>query len=178
MGYACAVASGKVAPKNTYFPIADSASQLETDVIGRGRCKDIPPDIVALFRAFKPYKGGNDPIWSLNRLANGNKHRLITPMGTAAESSVGINYISGHGPMAIRAPVWDREKKEMILMSAPIGSDIKYDLPFAILIAFDEIEPVTGEPVIPVLHTMIAVVDRIVTATEAEALRIGLVRKG
>ena len=46
IGYACAVADGKVAPKNTYFPIAYSATKLETDVINRGRCKDIPPSLL------------------------------------------------------------------------------------------------------------------------------------
>jgi hypothetical protein len=176
IGYACAVASGKVAPKNTYFPIADSGAQLETDVINRGRCKDIPPDIVALFRSFEPHKGGNYPLWALNRLANGNKHRFIIPSGTAAEQSIGVNRMLSVPGISIHVPAWDRTKNEMLVLSAPIGSDIKYDLQFAILIAFDEVEPVAGEPVIPVLHTMVGEVERVLLATEAEARRLGLVR--
>ena len=174
-GYACAIANGKVTPKNTYFPIADSAPQLETDVIGRGRCKDVPPDIVTLFRSFQPYKGGNLPIWALNRLANSNKHRLITPMGVAAEQSISINQIIRVPGLSIHVPRWDREKNEMLILSAPIGSNVKYDLNFAILISFDEIEPVAGHPVIPVLATMFGEVERILLATEAEARRIGLI---
>ena len=175
-GYACAVASGKVAPKNTYFPIADSAAQLETDVIGRGRCKDIPPNIVTLFRSFQPYKGGNDAIWALNRLANSNKHRFIIPAGGVAEQSVGVNTLILPGGGSIHALRWDREKGEMIVLSAPIGSQIKYDLNFAVFVAFGEVEAVGGQPVAPILHAMIGEVDRILLATEAEARRLGLIR--
>src|SRR5215471_13272321 len=38
IGYAAAVASGKVAPKQTYFPIGDSLVCLE-NIINRNRCR-------------------------------------------------------------------------------------------------------------------------------------------
>ena len=58
--YAAAECSGKINPKSCYFPIADSSIDLES-VIKR-RCKDVPPDIVALFRMVKPHKDGNNLI--------------------------------------------------------------------------------------------------------------------
>ena len=63
--YAIAVASGTTDPKSAYFPFAQDLAGLETVI--KGRCKDIPPDIVTLFCSFQPYKGGNDLIWTLNR---------------------------------------------------------------------------------------------------------------
>ena len=78
-GYAAAVASGVQAPKRAYFPLADDATQLE-NVIARRRCDDLPPEILALFRAFKPYKCGNILLWSLNKLANTKKHAFLTPI--------------------------------------------------------------------------------------------------
>src|SRR5271154_1291318 len=38
VGYEAAILGGKREPKSAYFPIADSAAKLETDVIGRRRC--------------------------------------------------------------------------------------------------------------------------------------------
>jgi hypothetical protein len=174
LGYACAVASGKTAPKNTYFPIADSAAQLDTDVIGRGRCKDVPADIVALFRSFQPYKGGNEAIWTLNRLANGNKHRFVLPAGAAAEQSISLGTLILPPGASIHVPRWDREKNEMLVLSTPIGTEVKYDLGFAVYVAFGEVDAVAGEPVVPILNAMVHDVERILADTEAECRRIGL----
>jgi hypothetical protein len=75
-GFAAAVASGKVNPKKTQFPIGDDLIGLE-NLINRKVSKDLPDEILALFRSFKPYKGGNDTIWALNKLANAKHTSLI-----------------------------------------------------------------------------------------------------
>ena len=49
IGYEAAALGGVAEPKSSYFPIADTAAKLESDVIGRGRCKDLPADILAAF---------------------------------------------------------------------------------------------------------------------------------
>ena len=46
--FATAFTAGRLTAKSAYFPIADDAPGLETGI--KGRCKDIPPDIVTLFR--------------------------------------------------------------------------------------------------------------------------------
>jgi hypothetical protein len=66
--FATAHAAGRTAAKSAYFPISDNAFELENVI--KGRCKDIPQDIVTLFRSFNPYKGGNDLVWTVNRLCN------------------------------------------------------------------------------------------------------------
>jgi hypothetical protein len=66
-GAACAVLTGKTNPKKSYFPFADSGPEL-TKVI-KGRCKDLPGEIISLFRSFQPYQGGNDPLWAMNKIA-------------------------------------------------------------------------------------------------------------
>jgi len=52
-GYAVAVASGKAVPKYCAFPFAGSATEFENAL--NGRAKDLPQQIRALLRAFKPY---------------------------------------------------------------------------------------------------------------------------
>jgi hypothetical protein len=77
-GYGLAVASGAVDPQHTNFPFAPNAVKFEEQV--RGRCKDLPDDIVMLFRSLKPYKGGNDLLWALNCMAVTDKHKLLIPI--------------------------------------------------------------------------------------------------
>jgi hypothetical protein len=177
VGYVCATLGGATNPKNTHFPIADSAAQLETDVIGRGRCKDIPPDILTFFRGFKPYKGGHNFIWALNKGCNVAKHQSLVEIGVSLfQVTSRGGFVAGPAqishPSALR---WDSRKNEMILGKVRPGGQFKYDYDFTFFIAFSEIDIISGEPVIPVLRYMVQEVERIITGTEAEARRIGLI---
>lgn len=71
-------AAGRMEPKYSNFPFAKSHGELKNSI--KGRCRDLPPDIVSLIHSFQPYQGGNDLLWSLNELCNANKHRLLVPM--------------------------------------------------------------------------------------------------
>ena len=57
IGYAAAILGGASEPKQAYFPIANTASDLDTVV--KGRCKDIPTEIKTLFKGFNAHAGGN-----------------------------------------------------------------------------------------------------------------------
>lgn len=177
VGFVCATLGGVTDSKRAYFPIADSAEKLETDVIGRGRCKDIPPDILTLFRAFKPYKGGNDPIWALNKACNAAKHQSLIDVGM---EMYGVTSRGGYvaGPAQVSHPNalrWDSLNNEIVLGKVRPGGDFKYDYTFKFFIAFSEIEMIAGQPIMPILGTMFGEVERIVLGTEAECRRLGLI---
>jgi hypothetical protein len=87
-GYAAAVAGGAVRPKSSYFPIADFPGEL--DHVIKRRCKDIPPDVVTLFRSFRPYKGGNGLVWAMNKACNTSKHCLLQVLGVTASSMLWV----------------------------------------------------------------------------------------
>ena len=111
--YAIAVACNSKRPDLIHFPIADNAADFEKVV--RGRIKDFPPDILALFRSLKPYQGGNDLIWALNRVRRQAAHRLIVPVGTISEALVYEFSISRPLPLTIPAAArWDSAKNEII----------------------------------------------------------------
>ena len=175
LGYSAAVLGGKREPKSAYFPIADSAAKLETDVIRRGRCKDLPPDILALFRALEPYKGGKAAaVWTLNRICNSSKHRLITEI--RLESAYANVSLMALPPGSIMLPhKWDSEKNEVSYFSTPLGAEPKYDFEVAFFIAFGPVKPVAGQPVVPTLFSIADVVTEIVMMTEAESRRVGLI---
>jgi hypothetical protein len=177
--FAVAAAANPTRPRSSikcaYFPIADSAAQLMTDVINRGRCKDLPPDIVTFLCALKPHKGGNDLIWAVNKLANANKHAgILDPVagtiGTIyfrnATFSSGTEFYSN----------WDPEKNEIEFAALPVGRHAQYDGDVSLGVTFGEIEAVRGRPPDVFLNAAIIEFDRIIDAIEAETKRLGIIK--
>jgi hypothetical protein len=72
-------------------------------------------------------------------------------------------------------PIWDSVKQEIELARAVAGAAIKYHAEYALLVVFDEIPFVGGEPVLDVLNYFVRIVEEILSALETEARRIGLV---
>lgn len=172
-GYGIAVASGKTSPLHTNFPFAPDLAKFEQQV--GGRCKDLPDEIVSLFRSFRPYKGGNDLIWALNRVAVTNKHMLVNPM-VAASQNLFINTLSiggGTVPFGIGEPArWDSTKNEITVMRLPADAQVQANFGVSVFIAFGEIDVVSGEPVDVILHTFAGEVERVLVALEVETRRI------
>lgn len=145
--YPVAVANGTKRPDLIHFPIADSSTDIESILNSRG-LKDFPPDILTLLRGFKPYHGGNDLIWALNRIRRQSTHRLIVPVG-----------------VGIKAPRWNGEKNELVYAVAQPGASLDYDLNIAFFIAFGPVEGLAGQPVVDVLTAITAETERIVPVT-------------
>lgn len=81
-------------PRGIYFPVADDLAKYE---VNKGkRMKGARQETFDAIDALKPYKGGNDLLWTLHRLNNIEKHRLLLTVGSQAE---GINLgqlMAGH----------------------------------------------------------------------------------
>ncbi len=171
-GYASAVAAGKVAPKKTQFPIGDSPTGLN-DLIKRKVSKDLPDEILSFFCSFKPYKGGNDAIWALNKLANA-KHTSLVPVVVG-----GVPHIR-HMTMTFGAyplpPIYDSEKNEIPFARVPPGGELKYDFAFSFLVEFGNVDFLGRHAAVDILDTLAAEVQRILLGTEAECRRIGILK--
>ena len=169
-GYAAAVVSGVAKPKNAKFPFGDTAPDVDNDI--RRGCRDLPPDIQALFRSFKPYKGGNDILWALNKLRNAT-HTTLIPVGTTV-GGIHIHNMAIAGPIQIPAPKWDSEKNEMIFARGMLpGTKLEYDLDFRLFVAFEDVQPVGQMPAINGLMSMVAEVKRVMDASEAGCRKLG-----
>lgn len=167
-GYALAVAAGKTHPLHTAFPFAGSAADFENSL---GRCKDIPKEIHTLFRAYGPYKGGNDFLWALNRLAVTDKHKLLT---IALNSQLGNVHAEGaihHIPVN---PIWDGAMREIEVFTGFVGHPVKGKIEISLFVAFDEVPFVTGEPVLKVLDYFVELVEDILSRLDTEARRLGI----
>jgi hypothetical protein len=65
-------------PDNIYFPIAGSLDSFTTgDYPGSKFIKNISADHRLVFEKYKPYKGGNDDLWSCHQLDITRKHKRL-----------------------------------------------------------------------------------------------------
>lgn len=67
-----------------YFPIARDAAEYETKKIRK--IEGVRQETLNTIDAIKPYKGGNDQLWSLYQLNNVEKHRLLMTVGSMLRS--------------------------------------------------------------------------------------------
>lgn len=171
-GYAAAVASGKVLPKSTYFPITKGVPA-DLDNLIKGQCKDIPEEIRTLFRGFNAHDGGNTALCTLNEMRNA-VHTIFAPTVMFSEStSVLVKY--GVSPFQISNSVWDSAKNQIEFLRIGPGGHVTYEAEFVPNVAFAEVKGVERVPVVNVLYTMWEEVGRVLAATEAECRRIGLI---
>lgn len=173
--YAIAIACKSKRPDLIHFPVAESPLDLEN--ILKGRLKDFPPDILTLFRAFKPYQSGNIAIWALNRIRREGTHRLIIPVGTGSAGGIVHNLVTVSAFCDVLPPDWDSGKNEVIFLRTIPGADLKYDIELTFFVAFGPVEGVAGESVLDILDLFSGEVERITLAMEAEARRIGLIAR-
>jgi hypothetical protein len=169
-GYAVAVRSGVPEPKNAYFPFGDTPAELDANT--KGRCKDLPPEISALFRSFDSHEGGNYSLWALNKLCNANKHRLLMPVGMMSGDTI-VNRMKISGGTRVRVPTFDREKNYIVIAETDPGTQFEYDIKLSFFVAFDEFNGVKAGPAVGILDAIASEVDRVIRATEAECRRLG-----
>lgn len=173
-GYVAARAAGNTRLRNTYFPIADTDQNID-NLIGSNRCRDIPDDILKLFRSFKPYKAGNPLIWGLNQLANGSKHKILVPVGISIDSAFLESF---HNPgLTIKMefpPRWDPENNEMVFCIVGPGSVPKYNVKFGMIIEIIPIDNAFHGQAADIFRKVAGEVERIILATENECLKFSL----
>lgn len=171
-GYAVAVRAGISEPRNAYFPFGDTV--IDLDASTKGRCKDLPPEISALFRSFDSHQGGNYTLWALNKLCNANKHRLLMPVSVA---SAGMTIRRGvaSGNVKLGLSRFDRNKNHIVIAEVGPDGHLEYDGDFTFYVSFDDFNGVTGGPAVGMLDAIASEVDRVLRATEAECRRIGLI---
>jgi len=171
--YAIAIAHGITNPdvlKKVAFPFSSNDTKFKKRL--KDACPDFPKTILVLLESFKPYKGGNNTLWTINELANISKHKTLTTV--AFNIIAGDLYeISGMRNMVI-PPQWDRSHNEFVLGTTESAAKVMYKVRFEFNIGFDGIPVLAGKDIIGALTDMTSKVDRVVTGIEAEGRRIGL----
>ena len=146
----------------------------------RGHSKDLPEEFFSLFRAFKPYEGGNNLLWALNRICIANKHTFLTTItlnATRVTEPFTVTYSREAEPFWITFPrdiVWDRTKQEVVVARSSTRADAQFQCRVTTFISFDDIEIVRNQEVVAVLDALVGVVDQILRDTETLARQLGV----
>lgn len=170
--YSSAIAINGGSPSNTGFPFARDAAGINGELNGK-RLSGNPSEIRSLLASFHPYDGGNDAIWGLNQLRNANTHRFIVPVGSAAifgGLGIGSGVIAGNSMIGYNR--WNATKNEVEYMRLGFGSYAKHQVNITVSVQFEDIKAVAGKEVIGTLNLMADETFRIVSAIEAETLKI------
>jgi hypothetical protein len=172
VGYAAALSSGKKNARWTSFPFAERESDLESSIARNS--KDLPPTVISLFREFKPFKGGNNTLWALNRLCNTKKHSSLVPISMGlGRISFGAACETGLGGIdqSFRTH-WDAAKRELSLMRASPEIRLSDHVALTFTIAIDSIDVLHRKPLLETLHLLSGTVEGILWATEVESQRL------
>lgn len=162
---ASARAAGVADVTKIYFPFCRDVGELDSTI--RRKCKGVPAEVTALMPGFKPYKGGDDTLWALTRLAATNKHQMLTGILTAADS-INVHAMTLFGSKdGLFVPGWDSSKNELTFAEIPAGTELQYDLGVTFSIAFGDVEIVGGERVLPILHELGSKIWHILSRIEA-----------
>ncbi len=162
-----------------FFPIADTIEIYEAK---KGRkIEGALPDTIAAIDALKPNKGGNDLLWSLYRLNNIEKHRLLLTVGSqTARMNFGqymVHSMRKHfGPAALEQMAssinfqlvpTDKDfplKDGTVLLIGTVEDEPNPNQEFSFEVALNEPGIIEGKPLLETLHLMTTLVEGIVTA--------------
>lgn len=172
LGYSVAVASGK-SGKHAHFPFGETLADAQSRF--KNRSKDIPKEIFEFMIALKPYKGGNDTLWRLNKLANARKHQHFL-RSTVFTSQ--ITYEWGGGNALTKGIDGDGAADKIPIAWVRRGEpDLEYQLKLNTSIRFDDVDGIEfKQPAIALLNEFSRIVERIILGVEAESKRIGIIR--
>jgi hypothetical protein len=180
------------------FPVAKDEAHFRKTV--PGCCKDLPSEIITLFRSCNAYKGGNDVLWTLNELCNTKKHFSLVPMSAgrailkiiptaehelASKSRTPEQISSGARPAGFYGLVegsvtpentkWDQSKNELLLLRTDPKKNVNYDANVSLSVSIEGIDILRRKPAVSVLRQMLNVVAKVGTTTESECRRLGLI---
>jgi hypothetical protein len=168
-GHSVALAAGKNGRKG-HFPFGSTLDEALS--CKNFKCKDIPQDIFDVMISYKPFKGGNDLLWGLNKLSNLYKHEIVVPLITF---SSGLTVVKGSmsGPATLGLK-WDQAKNEWEVARVGKGGKLDMKFEYTFCVAIGNIEIVHGRPATDFLENLAIEIPLILTAIETEAKRINI----
>jgi hypothetical protein len=162
--------------RNNYFPFAKDAGEI--DGVIRRNCPTVPSGLIRLLKAFQPYGGGDDLLYTMSRMSGPNKHQLVLKL------DLNLPYLSMYldelasfrfsGPFKVGYMGWDSAKQELEFARVRADAAFEYrdDLHLPLLISLADSQTASGEPAAAFLNTLAGKVDRIIQAIEAETGRL------
>jgi hypothetical protein len=148
--------------------------------LGKKNCPTVRADMIPTLKAFQPYGGGDDMLYTLSKLCGPNKHQVVLNMNLNFKFAIDgrakgwFRFFRGPGTLGRLA--WDSEKQELEAARVGAGGDIQCDYmtDIPIFISLGDSEISRGEPATAFLNTLAGKVDGILRGIEAETARLKL----
>jgi hypothetical protein len=104
--------------RNNYFPFPKD--ETEIDRLIRDNCPTVPAVLKPTLKAFKPYGGGDDLLYSLSQIAGSNKHKLVLKLDLDLPHIILSDIVSDiTGPAYGGVIRWDSAKQEVEIARVP-----------------------------------------------------------
>ena len=161
-----------------YFPITDTVAKYEAGK--RGKMQGVGQKVFDAIDALKPYKGGNDLLWTLHRLNNIEKHRLLLTVGSqAAGINLGQLTASHMNGVFSSEAIAAFESMSVYIVPADKGFPLKEDFvlyigavdekpnpkqQFRFDVALNESGVIEGKPLLDTVRQLTTVVDDVIVA--------------
>ena len=161
-----------------YFPFAKNATDIDRVIADNCTSKGIPVELVPLLKGFKPYVGGDDLLYALNRIVRPNKHQVVLVMDMDLPLIVANGVIfSITGPAEAGFIAWDSARQEIevarIPQHPPGGKvELARKAKFPLSISVRDAQVASGQPAPAFLDALASKVEGIVLAIEAETARL------
>ena len=152
-----------------YFPFGIDAANFAL-IYKSKRYGPIPMELRPLLDGLKPYAGGDDLLYALNRISGPNKHQAILtaqPVATGMQNFTGV--VSGNVGIG---GGWDSAKNELELARLGPGAQLNVNFQVTMAITIGGGNPASGQPVLGFLDALSGKAEGIINAIEAETARI------
>jgi hypothetical protein len=136
----------------TYFPFEGDRARLEASRKFKTIQTNNPKIAATILDIIRPYKGGNDTLWNLNKVDNHDKHRLLVPHFQAI--SVTIDALRGSEQITLQKKFQPRARIHGSTICLPADLEIKGHREPIFDIFFGEGFPLSGQSVVEALIRM------------------------
>lgn len=156
--------------KETYFYFAGNQDQWERH--HKGRTRAAPSYARDIMRKFEPWADGNTTLYALSKVSSVTRHQLITPtvLGNSSTIMRSNAMFNGPGPMRIGVHQWNPQTRELIITETGFRIPVPIEgYEFTTFLAFGNVAPVAGEPIIPMLNALLDMCEEIVHTLQAAA---------
>lgn len=117
--------SGKADPKRCKFPFGDTPQEVESEIDQR-KCDDLHAKILKIIIASRPYEAGNRTLWAMNKIRNGDTHKVLTP--TAVRSGFSIGEGRMNSVALISANEWKATSRQLTYLRVRMDAASKFQL--------------------------------------------------
>ncbi|MFZ5522799.1 MAG: hypothetical protein ACOY9D_01775 [Pseudomonadota bacterium] len=163
-----AIMLGAPNAKNTYFPFAKDPADFRVKL--KDKCRKVRPDLVDFIQKFKPYLGGDDLLWALNRIAGKNKHERIFAIST--KNTFHADNINSTGLCKLNFTRWNDRKNELEIARLGDGGKAEFKGNLTLEVVIGSADVVGGQPAIEVLNAFLGKAESIVLGIKAESERL------